>query len=160
MIKAIADLAEASTHNDARFSCLVRVVFEKLDGIVNAVNEALPDDQQKLPRAAVADLSHSLIEFQAFRRVPDYREHMIEWLNGKPLGILLSEAEARMQAREAEKKKTEEAKENSDQDGCLDAQEDISRHPPEATIFGGDDNAPTPETAHSPEAPINEVPQM
>ena len=145
-------LVHATDLHDVQFLCTTRVLMNAFKDLAAKLEELIPGSKIELP--TLATMNRTFAEFEAFRRIPDYREHIQEWLNGTSLGDLMKggeirdrqrhEALAKAQAAALEKVKAEEEQAKGQvQEAAPEVtppvDEDPTRHPEGATFYGGDD---------------------
>jgi hypothetical protein len=172
-------LITAADNHDAQFACIMRAMFLRFENTIGRINDliqkTLGDDEaaELISEMSYAWMNNVFIEFEAFRKLPDYREHLNQWYMGIPLGQLLAEGEDRAKVLEertkaalaARAKEREELQKLAEGEAAAkeeggepeegdepteegDAPEsDGEKHPEGATFFGGEEDGGSNDVA-------------
>jgi len=143
MVQAIAhnqqQVSRSLDDSDAQFCCLLRVIYTKMNELIDCVNEGVP------PEACVVKidltyLNRTFAEFDSVRRIPDFQQHLNEWFMGLPLKDILDLAQERDKKRqemmELARKQALEAKRQQEAAASPEAPPASEGHPEGATFFG------------------------
>jgi len=161
MVQAIANnqqqVSKSLDDSDAQFCCLLRVIYTKMNQLIDCVNEGAP------PEAVVAKidltyLNRTFAEFDAVRRIPDFQQHLNEWFMGLPLKDILDLAQERDKKRqemmELARKQALEAKRQQEAAASPEAPPAASEgHPEGATFFGEEVKDVQGQVRNSEQAP-------